>query len=168
VARAGFDSPTAALAAVRESLAPLASRIHVGSLGSGMTLNCCDGGKVLRIESNGARASDGPQTMRAGTCKTVGMDISVTLMSCFMSSTKDGKERAIGDLTADGTTIMLSWWSAFNLLACAEPPNTSRAFNTLLRFVAINEAPPEGGCANWTMTLETDIHVCACHAAWAQ
>lgn len=156
--------------AIVTCLAPLADRVHTGSTGTGQTINCCSGddnGKLLRVEDAGFRAPEGAQPLARHGCRTVITDITVTFAECFQSHTRDGGERSIEDLTADAMNRTVSVWDAFNMLSCCErDPVTGLDAKHLIRFQASAHQPPEGGCVTWTMNLEADVYVCACHGAW--
>jgi len=154
----GYPSPTAALAAIVECLASTCDRVHVGSIGSGQSLECCPG-CLLRVETAGLRVPDGQARSLAmlTRCQTMILDVVLNYRQCFTEFRQDGaKVRPIADLTTDGTALLQTWWDTLKKLACCAPLNQN------VRFVSIADSAPEGGCAGWTMVLEVDVSVCAC------
>lgn len=153
----GYDSPTAALAALVECLSDRCARIHVGALGTGESLDCCPG-CLLRVETSGLRVQDGMarSLVNVVKCHELILDVVVNYRECFKVFTKDGKTRPIEDLTAEGTELFVSWWDVLRQIACCRP------MNQYVRFVSIADSPPEGNCAGWTMVLEMDVSMCGC------
>lgn len=154
----GYDSPTAALAAIVECLDGLCDRVHVGSLGSGETLPCCPT-CLLRVETAGLRVADGlPRALSiaAQNCKPLILDVVINYRECFQVMGASGKSRPITAMTADATALVMSWWEALKTLACCKP------LSQFCRFSSIADSAPEGGCAGWTMQLEVDVSMCGC------
>lgn len=161
---AAFPSPAHAVNAVVVCLGPLSDRVHTGSLNSGRTLPCCPT-SLLRVETNGAQPAMGTALLGKHGCHDLVVNIVVTYTDCFQVHTKDGKSRSLDDLSADGMTMMLSWWRAYRLLRCCTPDqrdDVDDRFNQRLRFVSVSETGVEGQCAGWVMNLEADITMCDC------
>jgi hypothetical protein len=160
---AGYDSPTAALAAIVDCLAVFstapADLVHVGSLGSGETLPCCPG-TLIRVETAGLRVPDGlPRALIiVGNCKPLILDVVINYRQCFkVFSDRGAGARKVEDLTADGTALLLTWWNVLVKMACCAP------LNQFVRFVSILDQPPAGNCAGWTMAIEVDVSLCGCN-----
>lgn len=168
-APAWFASPTDALAAVLECLAPLCELQHTGSFGSGESLTLdqicpC----LLRVESAGLRSPEfGPIPVNKvrGRCESMTLDIAVTYAACFETSTKQGKSIGNIRLTEQGLDMIDSWWRALGLLACCAGGGVQAGTNAKVKVVSVAERPPDGGIAGWTMMLETTVSVCACEEA---
>lgn len=157
----GYDSPTTALAAIVECLDGLCDRVHVGSLGSGSTLDCCPG-CLLRVETSGLRVRDGlPQTLAVAArgCKPMILDVVLTYTECFAVFTKSGASKSVAELTTSGTALITGWWEVLRTLSCCA------GLNQHTRFVSIADSAPEGNCAGWVMQLEVDVSLCGCAPA---
>lgn len=151
----GYESPTAALAAIVECLDAVCSRIHVGSLGSGETLPCCPG-CLLRVETAGIRVQDGRarSVVNMQRCNALILDVVINYRECFKTMNDRGKSFSVETMTAAGTALVNSWWAALQKLVCCSPLNQN------LRFIGVQDVSADGVCAGWTMTVEVDVSMC--------
>lgn len=151
----GYASPTAALAAIVECLDSVCDRIHVGTLGSGETLPCCPG-CLLRVETAGIRVHDGRarSMVYMQRCNELILDVVINYRECFKTMNDRGRTLGVDALTLTGTALINSWWSTMQKLACCAP------LNQMIRFIGVQDSPPDGQCAGWTMTVEVDVSMC--------
>jgi hypothetical protein len=157
-----FESPEAALDAVAACLAKTSDRIHKGLLNTGEGLECCPG-QLLRVESSTLRPVDGGAITLYGLarnrCKDLVMEIVVTYAECWQAYDGDGPEAIpIANATSAGVALMDTWWVALQRLACCT------GTNQLVRFLNVQDRPPDGPCAGWEMRLEADVSICDCSA----
>lgn len=156
----GFASPTAALAAVVECLGTLGDgqRTHIGSAGTGETLDCCDG-CLLRVETGLLRPALGPVSMvNLVKCNALVLDIAVIFKTCFSAHTKAGGARPMAELTEEGLALVVQKWETVRALACCAPTNQN------LRLVSADDVAPIGNCAGWQLQLEATVAMCGCSA----
>lgn len=158
-----FASPSAALQGIATCLSEMSTRIHTGAAGSGETLDCCDderGDPLIRVETAPGRAKNGAMTlarMGRNRCADIVMEVDVIYSACYQSFDGDGPEGVpIDEATKQGMAFVNSWEEALKRLACCEPTNLS------VRFQSVQDNPPSGGCAGWSMRLEVDVSMCNC------
>lgn len=153
-----FANPTEAIDALITcfDVDPRNVVVHRGSLGSGETLPCCDKpGGLLRVETGPTMPPDGtPRPLsRRGNCVDMVQEIVVNYRCCFQSNTGKTAETQ-SSLTAQGMTVLASWWELFSKLSLCSPSNQN------FDFVERIDSEPEGGCAGWTARFEVDISHC--------
>ena len=106
------------------------------------------------------RAKDGMVTLHGvsrNRCKDLILDIEITYLACFESFDGDtAKPAALAAATAQGRELLATWWEALKRLACCSTANQQ------IRFVSQQDLPPDGGCAGWTLRVETDLTICDC------